>query len=68
MIKISDRGILDLIKTNQIKNHKNHNINTQIQKIYCDLVFYTINMKKCENCKEKCNRYFLLKKQLKKRG
>lgn len=68
MIKISDRAILDLIKTNQIKNRKNHTINIQNQKIFCDLVSYTINMKKCENCKGKCNRYFILKNNLEKRG
>ena len=66
-MKISNQGWIAILKTDQIKNQKIISKTLQIQKIFCDLVSYTINMKKCENCKRKCNRYFILKKQLKKR-
>jgi len=65
-MKISNQGWIAILKTNQIKNHKNYSKNNYVDKIFCDLVSYTINMKKCENCKGKCNRYFILKNNLKK--
>lgn len=65
-IKISNQGWIAILKTDQIKKHQNHKTKIQNQKIFCKLVLYTINLKKCENCEEKCNRYFILKKNLKK--
>lgn len=64
-MNLSDRDRLILLKSSTIKNRsKNEPKKALKMKIFCNLESCTIFFEKCENCENKCFRYYDLKKVL----
>ncbi|MHA1291116.1 MAG: hypothetical protein ACTSQJ_00440 [Promethearchaeota archaeon] len=59
-MKFSDKGILDLLKSNEIRNRNKKNDNTMVNPIVCSLRTKKIPISKCKTCHLKCDRYFEL--------